>query len=153
MLSLKDEKGNVDQDVIDKVVTTICAIANIGPDSSGKILIGITDKKTDADRVRVLDKIEPKKVGKRFVVGVNREAARLKISVESYFGKWKDAIRKSGLTAKVRDAILSNMDFNSFYGLGVILITIPPQTELTYVGEELFWRDGDLRRQPRLQKK
>jgi predicted transcriptional regulator len=35
------------------------------------------------------------------------------------------------------------MDFNSFYGLGVIAISIPPQSEISYVGEELYWRNGD----------
>jgi hypothetical protein len=35
------------------------------------------------------------------------------------------------------------MDFNSFYGLGVIVITIPSQKELSYVGDELYWRNGD----------
>ena len=137
------EKGKEDPQMIDKVVKTISAIANIGPKSTGKILIGVTDKKADAERIRKVDGIEPKKVGKRFVVGVNREAKRLGITVEQYFSKWKNGIRKSGLTPSLRDAVLSNMDFNSFYGLGVIAITIPSQSELSYVGEELYWRNAD----------
>jgi hypothetical protein len=137
------EKGKEDPQMIDKVVKTISAIANIGPKSTGKILIGVTDKKADAERIRKVDGVEPKKVGKRFVVGVNREAARLGITVEQYFTKWKNGIRKSALTPSLRDAVLSNMDFNSFYGLGVIAITIPSQSELSYVGEELYWRNAD----------
>lgn len=143
ILSLKDGSGTEDGETIDKVIKTICAIANIGPKSTGKIVIGVTDKKADADKIRKLDGIEPKKIGKRYVVGVNREAKRLKVSVEVYFSRWKDRIRKSSLTDKLRDAVLSNMDFNSFYGLGIIVITIPSQTDLSYVGEELYWRDGD----------
>lgn len=143
MLLLQDGANNEDSETIDKVIKTICAVANIGPKSVGKILIGVTDKTADANRVRTLDKIEPKKVGKRYVVGVNREAKRMKLSVENYFAKWKDRIRKSNLTDKLRDGVLSNMDFNSFYGLGLIVITIPSQTEISYVGEELYWRDGD----------
>jgi uncharacterized protein DUF262 len=142
-LLLLVEGGGEDGQVIDKVVKTACAIANVGPHSIGKILIGITDKKADADRAKKVDGIEPKKVGKRYVVGVNREAKRLGITVEKYFSKWKDGIKNSNLTATLRDSILSNMDFNSFYGLGVIVITIPAQTTVSYVGEELYWRDGD----------
>jgi hypothetical protein len=137
------EKGGVDPQMVDKVVKTICAIANIGPNSTGKILIGVTDKKADADRIKKIDGIEPKKIGKRFVVGVNREAKRLKIPVEQYFSKWKEGIKKSGLTPELRDTVLSSMDFNSFYGLGVIAITIPAQSALSYVGEDLYWRNGD----------
>jgi predicted HTH transcriptional regulator len=135
--------ANVDPNIIDKVVKTICAIANIGPKSSGKLLIGITDKKADADRAKTIDSVEPKKIGKRFVVGVNREAKRMGITTEQYFSKWKEGIKKSELTPELKDAVLSNIDFNSFYGLGVIAITVPQQAALSYVGEDLYWRNGD----------
>jgi hypothetical protein len=142
LLSLSNQRS-VDENVIDKVVKTISAMANNGRNTMGKIIIGVTDKDTDAIRVKELDNIEPKKIGKRFVVGVNREAKALGISVENYFSKWKDAIKNSELSPSLRDSVLSHMDFNSFYGLGIIVITIPPQKELSYVGEELYWRNGD----------
>ncbi|MDP2410813.1 MAG: hypothetical protein Q8M26_11075 [Pseudolabrys sp.] len=65
------------------------------------------------------------------------------ISVEKYFSKLKEGIKSSKLTPGLRDDILSNMDFNSFYGMGVVAITIPSQTELSYVGDDLYWRNGD----------
>ncbi|MET3910898.1 hypothetical protein ABID59_005260 [Bradyrhizobium sp. S3.3.6] len=142
-LLVLDVNGVEDPQMIDKVIKTICAIANIGPKSSGKILIGVTDKKADADRVKKIDSVEAKKIGKRFVVGVNREAKRLGISVEKYFTKWKEGIKKSGLSPTLRDSVLSSMDFNSFYGLGLIAITILPQKELSYVDDEVYWRNGD----------
>ena len=106
-------------------------------------MIGVTDTKADADRIKEVDGVEPKEIGKRYIVGTNREAKLLRISVEQYFSKWKEGIKKSALTQELRDAILSNMDFNSFYGLGVIAITISAQSGLSYVGEELYWRNGD----------
>lgn len=142
LMTLADNPGE-DPEMIDKVVKTICAIANIGPNSTGKIIIGVTDKKADADRIKKLDGVESKKIGRRFIVGVAREAKRLGVSTEQYFSKWKEGIRKSALTPALRDTVLSHMDFNSFYGLGVIVFTIPPQSELSYVGEELYWRNGD----------
>jgi hypothetical protein len=142
LLSLS-EKRNVDSQLIDKVIKTVCGIANNGANRSGKVIIGVTDKDADAMRIKELDGIEPKKVGKRFVVGVNREAKVLGLSVENYFSKWKDAIKNSEISSSLRDSVLSNMDFNSFYGLGIIVITIPPQKELSYVGEEIYWRNAD----------
>jgi hypothetical protein len=136
------EDGRIDLNILDKVVNTICAIANIGPNSIGKILVGVTDKPADAERVNKIDGIDPKKVGRRFVVGVNREAKRMGISVEQYFSKWRDSIKNSQLSESLRDSVLSNMDFNSFYGLGVIVITIPSQANISYVGDELYWRNG-----------
>lgn len=142
MLSLSD-KREVDVDLVDKIIKTICAIANNGPDQVGKIVVGVTDKSADAHRIKKLDGVDAKKVGKRPVVGIAREATALRISTERYFSKWKDAIKASGLTPSLRDAVLSNMDFNSFYGLWVIVITVPLQRELSYVGEEVYWRNGD----------
>ncbi|NEQ63506.1 MAG: hypothetical protein F6K53_41845, partial [Moorea sp. SIO4A1] len=142
LLSLSHQR-TVDNKLIDKVIKTICAIANNGPDKTGKVIIGVTDKKADADRIKELDNIDCIEIGKRFVAGVNREAKVLGISEEDYFSKWKNAIKNSDLSPSLRDSVLSNLDFNSFYGLGVILIKILPQKELSYVGEEVYWRNGD----------
>jgi hypothetical protein len=141
-LTLSD-KRSADTALIDKVIKTICAIANNGPNRIGKLIIGVTDKESDAARIVELDKIAPKKVGKRFVVGINREAKVLGKSVEDYYAMWKNAIKASGLSAHLRDSVLSNIDFNGFYGLGVIIVTIPPQKELSYVNDEVYWREGD----------
>jgi len=142
LLSLSDKRDINDQ-VVDKVIKTIAAIANNGTNRIGKVIIGVTDKDADADRIKNLDGIEPKKIGKRLVVGVIREATVLSISVEKYFSKWKDAIKNSEMSPVLKNSILSHMDFNSFYGLGIIVITILPQKELSYVGEEIYWRNGD----------
>jgi hypothetical protein len=142
MLQL-DHKRKVDSSVVEKVIKTICAIANNGPGRIGKIVIGVTDKDSDANRIKLLDKTDPKKVGKRFVVGVNREAHLLGISVDAYVSKWKEAVKNSALSDDLKNGVLSNIDFNSFYGLGVIVFTVPPQKELSYLGGEVYWRNGD----------
>lgn len=142
ILSLGDDRS-IDQNLIEKVIKTIAAIANNGPRRTGKLIIGVTDKDSDAERAKKLDGIVPKRVGKRYVVGVNREAKVMGITVEEYFAKWKQSIKSSGLSDHLKDSVLSNMDFNSYYDLGILVITVPPQKELSYVGEELYWRDGD----------
>ena len=118
-------------------------MANNGPKSVGKILIGVTDKESDKDRICNLDEINPRKVGKRFVVGVNREATALNISLEAYISKWKEGISNTELSVGLRDDVLSHLDFHQFYGLGVITITVPPQSEMTYVGEDTYFRKVD----------
>lgn len=139
---LSDDR-KIDDALIEKVLKTLCAIANNGPQRDGKVLIGVTDKEADAARVKQLDGIEPKKVGKRYVVGVVREAKVLGLSVEDYYTMWKDAIKKSPLSPLLRDSILSHIDYNSFYGLGVIVFTVPPQKELSYYEDDVYWRNGD----------
>lgn len=50
-LSKKREK---DDNVVDKVINTICAMANNGPQSSGKIIIGVADKEADKEKIKKL---------------------------------------------------------------------------------------------------
>lgn len=140
-LSLGNARA-IDKNVIEKVIKTICAIANNGPMRMGKVIIGVSDKEADADKIKELDSIEPKRVGKRFVVGVIREAKILGLTVEAYVAKWKEAIKNSTLSQRLKDDVLSHMDFNSYYDFGVLVFTVPPQKELSFVGEEVYWRDG-----------
>jgi predicted transcriptional regulator len=35
------------------------------------------------------------------------------------------------------------MDFNSFFAMGLIAITVPPQQEVSYVDEHVYWRNAD----------
>lgn len=142
LLSLDNDRHE-DVNVINKVVNTICGMANNGPKYTGRIIVGVVDKTSDKDRICELDEVEVKKIGQKYVVGVSREARVLQISKEEYFSKWKDGIRNSKLSIGLRDQVLSNMDYHDFYGLGVIIITIPPQSEISYVGEDVYFRSAD----------
>lgn len=121
--------------MLDKILRTICAIANNGPTSAGKILIGVADKESDAKRVLEIDGVEGKVIGKRTVVGVCREAKRLGKSMEDYVRIVVNHIMSSNLSDHTKGAVLSHMDFNSYFDLGVLVISIPPP-ERTY----LSWR-------------
>ena len=138
-----DGSRAVDDGVIDRIIRTICAIANNGKKHTGSIVIGVTDKESDAERVKQLYSTEPRKVGSRFVVGVKREAAALGEKPEQYFARLKSKIRNSTLSEPLRSEVLSNMDYNDYYGLGLIMITIPTQRQLSYVDEDVYWREGD----------
>lgn len=142
MLSLGQPR-ETDSQIVEKVLKTICAIANNGPGRSGRILIGVTDKDSDAERVQKLDGITPRVVGKKKVVGVERESKVLGISMEDYLGRWKTAIKNAKLTQSVRDSVMSSIDYNTYFGLGVIIIGVPPQKELCYFDDVVYWRNGD----------
>lgn len=135
--------GDIDPGMIDKVVKTICGIANISNKTSGKIIIGVTDKPADAERVKEIDGITPQKIGRRLVVGVNREAKRLGVPVEKYFSIWKEGIKNSELNDELKASVLGCIDFNSFYGLGLIIISVPSQKNVSHVGEDVYVRVGD----------
>lgn len=143
LLPIHGTQRNINPQVIDKVIKTICGIANNGLNRVGKIIIGVADKESDAIEIKKLDGIEAHKVGKRFVVGVNREAKALNISKDEYFSIWKNAIKNSKLSPALKNSVLSSIDFHEFYSLGIIIITIPAQTELSYLDEQVYWRKVD----------
>jgi len=60
-----------------------------------------------------------------------------------YFHLIRDRIRKSGLSEPLKGDTLSHLDFNTFYDLGVLVISIPSQTDISYYGDEVYYRDGD----------
>jgi hypothetical protein len=138
-----DDSKTIDNEAVDGVIQTISAIANNGKDRDGKLLIGVADKPADARRVKDLYGINAREVSSRHVVGVKREADALGDSLEKYFSRWKNAIRNSGLTEGLKQSILSAVDYHDYYGLGVIIITIPPQNDLSYVDGRLFVRESD----------
>lgn len=143
MLTLAPKNRKIDEKAVGKIINTICAIANNGPDKTGKLLIGVADKEEHAKTVKKLDGIEPLKVGKKYVVGVKREAKILNKTVEDYITIWKGRIGDSELSDELKKSVLSNLDYHDYYGLGLIIITIPPQRSESYVGTKAYWREGD----------
>jgi hypothetical protein len=142
VLTLAPVGRGLDAGMIPKLIRTICAIANNGA-STGALLIGVTDKPSDAGVVKDLDQIEPRKVGPRYVVGVQREAKFLGESTEQYFSRIKEGIRSSNLSAALKADVLSSIDYNDYFGLGIILVPVPAQKNPSSVGDKFYWRSGD----------
>lgn len=142
IVSLGDAR-EVDEGAVEKIVKTICAVANNGRDRAGKIILGVSDKAADTERIKALDGIDGRPVGKRVVVGVDREARALGKQLEEYHGLIRDRIKNSPLSEPLKTSVLSNIDYNAFYGLGLIVISVPPQKELSYYGDDVYWREGD----------
>lgn len=133
----------VNEDLLNRLIQTACGIANNGPQRGGQIILGVADSDADANRIVELDGIQGRKVGSWHVVGIDRETAAMGISREQYHTRIQDLFRSSKLSEPLKSAILSSIDYNAYYGLGVMVISVPPQKEPSYVGDEMFWRDGD----------
>lgn len=134
---------SIDEEALEKILITVTAIANNGKDRNGKLILGVTDKDADAARVKIVDGVDARKVGKRLVVGINREAKIIGKSVEDYHGMIRDKIKHSPISEPLKSSVLSNIDYNSFYGYGIIIVNIPAQKELSFFNDEVFWREGD----------
>lgn len=131
-----------DKNLMPKIIVTLCGIANIGPDGDGFLFVGVADKPADAERIRSLDKIEPIKIGTRYVVGVERELPLMKCDLEAYLAKILSAINDSELSEPLKSGVLSQVDTVQYKGVTVIRIRVPKQKEISFVGDAVFVREG-----------
>lgn len=142
VLRLTDDKP-LDGAVLARVVETVCAIANNGPDRSGTVLLGVADNEADAQRVEALYGVTSRRVGRRSVVGVRREADALGESVETYVQRIRDQILNSELSEPLKGQVLASISFSDYFGLGVAVIRVPAQTDVSNVGGRVFVRQVD----------
>ncbi|MBP9203717.1 MAG: DUF262 domain-containing protein [Kofleriaceae bacterium] len=137
-----DDKRTKDPELLARIVETICAIANLGPQSTGAVFIGVADKLADKRRVEELDAIQSVNVGARYCVGVDREARVLKIAVEEYVRNIVSYISKSGLSEPLKTAVCAAVDPIVYRGVTNLCIWIPSQKTVASVDDKLFIRVG-----------
>ena len=139
LLRLSDDR-KYDKALEEQILKTICAIANIGPSSEGYIFIGVADKTVDAKRIEELDNVIPIQISNHFVVGVDREAKVLGVTLEDYCRRIVGFIKTSPLSETLISAVLSSIDIVDYRSFSVIRIKVPSQPEISYYGDEVYER-------------
>ena len=141
LMTLADPR-KLDAELPAKIITTICGIANVGPDYDGYLFIGVADKKADADRVKELDGVVAATVGYRYIVGLDREMKILRMGAEQYLEKFLENVRSSELSEPLKSQVLSQADFVEYKGHSVLRIRVPKQKEVSFVGNEAYIREN-----------
>lgn len=136
-------KRSWNKKAVEKIMYTFVAMANNGVSGDQYLLIGVADKDADADQIARIDAISPIRVAGVSVVGVDREAKALGISLESYQQKWRDAVENSKISEPLKGQLLSNMNYSPYRGLGVIIFKVPAQDKLSFYDGEVYIRKGD----------
>jgi len=137
-----DQNRTKDVELQTRIVQTICAIANIGPNVEGAIFLGVADKRADAQRAEELDRITSVQVGARYCVGIDREAKLLKKDIDGYVRSLVRFIQSSDLSEPLKTAVCSRCETITYRGLSVVCIWIPGQSKYSTVAEALFYRSG-----------
>lgn len=137
-----DTSRNQDTDILQRLVETACGIANLGPDGDGNIFIGVADKQSDATLIADIDSVSPYRIAQHFVVGVDREAILLRLSLENYVQRIIGAFQQSQLSEPLKTQILGSFDTITVQGFSVIRILVPRQRTLSYVDNKAFTRQG-----------
>lgn len=139
LLRLSNDR-KYDKALENQILKTICAIANIGSKSEGYIFIGVADKEADAKRIQELDDIMAVTISNHSVVGIDREANILGITLEDYCRRIVGFIKASALSDALILSVLSNIDIIDYRSMSVIRIKVPSQTEISYYEDEVYER-------------
>jgi hypothetical protein len=137
-----DGSRKIDDDLLNRFVEITCGISNLGPDSEGYLYLGVADTEADAKRIESLDSITPKEIANHYVVGVDREAKLLRITLDQYVQKIVSVLQNSDLSDPLKTQVLSNFDTITIHGLTVIRVVVPAQRDLSFIGEQAFYRKG-----------
>ena len=128
-----DSERSADPDIKRVLLETICGIANIGPEADGFVYMGIADKEADGNRVRELYQIEPIKFDHVIIVGVEREAAHIGVSLDKYMRRIEDTLKNSELSDPLKTQVLSSLDVVDYKGLSIVRIRVPKQTAISFI--------------------
>lgn len=142
ILKLNPADRSIDEGMFDKLIRTASAIANIGDDTAGRIIIGVADDSKDAEQVKELDGVEARQIRTRYLVGIERECNLLSWTVERYLEVIINKINQSLLNDELKNDLTTHIDVIPYEGLYVVMIVIPPQRVMSTIGDKVYWRDG-----------
>lgn len=64
-------------------------------------------------------------------------------SVDDYVARLKNAIRSSGLSEPLKGAVLASMAYVDYFGLGVVIIRVPEQNNVSFLDGKVYVRQMD----------
>jgi len=137
------EQSKVNNDLLNRILNTICGIANLGPNSEGFIYLGVADEKRDAERVKEIYATDYIEVCDHYVVGIEREAKKMNLTVERYLGIIVEHIRKSKLSEPLKTQILTQIDLVNYKNYVIVRIKVPSQIQISDVAGEYYVREGN----------
>ncbi|MCA8234437.1 GmrSD restriction endonuclease domain-containing protein [Burkholderia cenocepacia] len=130
-----------DENSFSGVLETICALANLGKGKVGYVILGVADKKSDAERVRELYGTSVLRAGEFHVVGVDREAA-FHTNMDKYLQFISDKIAGSGLSDEIKIRVGSQIAPIDYMGRTSIVVRVEAGKEPCFLGDRAFRRNG-----------
>ncbi|MCJ2037245.1 DUF262 domain-containing protein [Methylobacterium sp. J-068] len=137
-----DGSSKFDDESLEKVIQTSIGIANIGEKKRGYVIIGVADKKADAQRVESLYGIQPIEHRYFQITGIEHEAKALNISIDAYFRKIVSAF-KNRISGNHCNYILSNMKLINYYQKVLLIIEVEGQNDPVDLDGVYYLRNGN----------
>lgn len=135
-------KGDFNHGLLKKVVKTLSAMVNQGPDSVGYVIVGVADDKEDAKRYESYYGKQSRQYKGFYITGVQDEALKYK-SHDLYTKNVKDQIRAvTEVDETFRSLITRNMDYIRFYDRSILIFRVYNEGQPVKYDNKYFERNG-----------
>lgn len=131
-----------DEQSFEKILKTLVGEANIRQGTTGYVIVGVTDRQSDAARVTELHLVVPTVFERFWITGVEHEAASLGLSLDQLFRQLTERIRNSAISEPLRDYIARNVKLVRYYDKSVAIFETKAQDDPSNYGGLYFVRHG-----------
>ena len=131
-----------DENCFEKICQNISAIANLGKGKEGFLLLGVTDKEQDTQRVETLDEIKAPRFGSFGIVGLEREANIQNSSLDDYILCISRKIRNVQLPEWLKTQVNTSLTPINYMNHTVLMIRIKAGNKPAWYKNKLYIRDG-----------
>ncbi|MRT44038.1 DUF262 domain-containing protein [Enterobacteriaceae bacterium RIT702] len=135
-------KHEVDDECLVNIIQTCVAINNIGKESKGFILIGVSENIHTANRLNSLYSIQPIEFNGFYINGIDHEATIKSGSIDDYFMFIKQKIQGYNFTNALKQQILKDIELCSYNGLHVLKIEVKSVGQVCHYENSFFIRQG-----------
>lgn len=118
------DRANYNKECLSKIVKTLTAMVNTHPDKNGYVIVGIADKKEDADKHSELYDEEYRIYNHHYITGINSEMKKQSMSPDVYWEKIRKEIEKEPISPEMKSIILINMRELKYFEKDVILFDV-----------------------------
>lgn len=130
--------GKYNENLVLKIVKTLTAISNLGPNKTGYLIVGVADNENDAKDHEAHYGVKPFKMQSFKIVGIEEEAKKYAKNVDAYLKRIRQTISSANIKPeKYKSEILSNIISRQYHGKEVLILK-------AIESNEPIWFDGNL---------
>lgn len=131
------------QNVFDKSIKTLTAMANRGPNTIGYVIVGIADKEDDALELEKIDvKYAALKKDNHLITGVDFDIDMSNLTADRYFQKVIQLVERQPIDDIYKTYIGNNIRFLKYGGKNIIIFKIKGLTNAAIYGDDYYERKG-----------
>jgi hypothetical protein len=131
-----------DAGAFERVLETLSAMANHGPNATGYVIIGVTDTETDSRRVKEVHGITARRFRNFDITGVEHEASLSGKSLDGYIAWLLDKVRNSDLDPRLIDDVTKSARLVRYYEKAVLILQVKSRDEPIAYKEKFVVRQG-----------